>query len=169
MYLTLCHTHPHTPSLFIHPTPHYSHTPHPHYSHILTLSLFTHPTLTIHTPHTLTVQHSHTLTIHTLPQACAPLYINRPTIIQVSGVQYQVADPNGRCIILDSDLNSATPLQLFSGDVPSLRVAGVDTGIVGQVTDTLKHVLSINKRDVNCSFKAARVVAISIATWSICP
>ena len=79
-------------------------------------------------PHT-----SHTLTRNTSSQACAPLYINRPTAITAFNEDYTIANPNGRCIVLDSDLDETTPLQVFSEDVRSLSVAGVDTDVLGEV------------------------------------
>ena len=96
-----------------------------------------------HTSHTHTDTHSHTHThihihhpppSHTHTQACAPLYID--TFVQeeeADGEPYLRGDPNGRCIILDRNLSETAPLQLFSKDVDSLRVAGVDTGVLVEV------------------------------------
>lgn len=88
---------------------------------------------------------------HTM-KSCAPLYIHRLAAIQAGGVSYNRGDPNGRCVIIDRDLQPNRVLQLSSVDINpgALKLAGLDTASLQVVCaiNTSIHTKSVFNRCV---------------------
>ena len=51
-------------------------------------------------------------------QACAPHYIATRNQVERNGIIYNIVDPNGRCILFDSNLDPSSVLQFSPGTSP---------------------------------------------------